>query len=227
MLEKTRAGRCSKVDVHSGTSKMKSSYTLSWARAGLSALERRERMQQVIEGQRGFKWWFNLAVILVALAFFVWFGLTFLATGHGFKTSTDLYILRFVVPCFALVGCSRLWFVLTYRVRVSAEGILETRGRTTMLFPFSECVRVGVRERTAKNAEWRILTVAINFSDQPHAIFTRPFDNDQRLEKSILENAVAARPDIEIDQHWLNTYGRPPYSDARSSVRTQTIRAGD
>ncbi len=188
-------------------------------------------MERIIEGQRGFKWWLNFLFIVGMTGSIGWFVVTLgsvLMSGRGpAKPDFWFYLIPLQLALLLFTVISHLWFLLTYRLSVSEDGILEVRGRKTRLYPFAQCVGIGSRVQRTKYESWHVPTVTLESSRTPEAIMTRTFDNFVELEKAILERALAARPNLEIDQHWLNTYGRPPYSDLISSARSRAINAGD
>jgi hypothetical protein len=188
-------------------------------------------MERIIEGQRGFKWWLKFVFMAGMMVFVVWFVVILgsaLMSGHGpAKPDFWFYVIPLQLVLLLFVVISHLWFLLSYRLSVSEDGVLEVRGRKTTLYPFKDCVRIGSLEQRTKYESWRVPTLIRNFPSAPEAIMTRTFDNSAELEKAMLERVQAVRPDVEIDDHWLNTYGRPPYSNLRSSARARAISAGD
>jgi hypothetical protein len=162
-----------------------------------------------VEGQRGFKWWTNIIFYTSGLTYMLW-----IASVHVleiFKSAVSqqdarLYFIPFVLSLASLYMIIFIWNQLSSTICVSQHEIHIQSGRLSVFLPFNKVQKIGAEIGQTKYDTWKgmVLTVEKN---QTEVLDLRQYDNYKILELSVLECVVRLNPKVEIDEHWLHTYG--------------------
>jgi hypothetical protein len=114
-----------------------------------------------------------------------------------------------------------LWRLLTRRITVFQDSIAEKRDLRTIKYSFKDVTKIGVLEIRTKSASWNVLALSFKNSRKPKPIDVMLFDNMSELHQAIIEHTVAIHPEVEVDDYWIEIFGRPPYA-LRSNISSSS-----
>jgi hypothetical protein len=162
-----------------------------------------------IEGQRGFKWWTNIIFYTSGLTYLLW-----MAYVHALEISKSaasqqdvrLYFIPVVLSLASLLLIDAIWNQLNSSIYVYKHEIHIQNGRLSVFLPFDKVHKVGAEIRQTKYDTWKVMALTLE-KNQTEVLDIRQYDNYKILELSVLECVVRLNPKVEIDEHWIHTYG--------------------
>jgi hypothetical protein len=162
-----------------------------------------------IEGQRGFKWWTKIIFYTSGLAYLLW-----MAYVHALEISKSaasqqdarLYFIPVVLSLASLLLIDAIWNQLNSSIYVYKHEIHIQNGRLSFFLPFDKVHKVGAEIRQTKYDTWKVMALTLE-KNQTEVLDIRQYDNYKILELSVLECVVRLNPKVEIDEHWIHTYG--------------------
>jgi hypothetical protein len=164
---------------------------------------------KTVEGQRGLKWWTNLIFYTIGLTFMLW--MAYVLALEIFNSAVSwqewtMYLVPFALSLASLLLISSIWDQLSPSICVSQHEIHIQSGRLSIFLPFDQVQIIGAEVRQNKYDTWKVM-VLTNKKNQIEVLNIRQYDNYKILELSVLESVVQLNSKVEIDEHWINTYG--------------------
>ncbi len=117
-----------------------------------------------------------------------------------------MYLVPFALSLASLLLISLIWDQLSSSICVSQHEIHIQSGRLSVFLPFDKVQQITAEIRQTKYDTWKVMVLTLEKS-QTEVLDLRQYDNYKILELSVLECVVQLNPKVDIDEHWIQTYG--------------------